>query len=89
MSLDHGKPLIQYHAVMTSVLIASFTHAAMDCIPRTISRAQTFDSLSSMANIAGYRCDLPGFHVLWAHSPSRVGLIGQLPSHVRDPTCCC
>jgi NAD(P) transhydrogenase len=28
----------------------------MDCIPRTLSRAQTFDSLSSMANIAGYRC---------------------------------
>lgn len=27
----------------------------MDCIPRTISRAQTFDALSSMANIAGYR----------------------------------
>ncbi len=30
--------------------------AGMDCIPRTLSRAQTFDSLSSMANIAGYRC---------------------------------
>lgn len=29
--------------------------AGMDCIPRTISRAQTFDALSSMANIAGYR----------------------------------
>lgn len=29
--------------------------AGMDCIPRTLSRAQTFDSLSSMANIAGYR----------------------------------
>jgi NAD/NADP transhydrogenase alpha subunit len=30
--------------------------AGMDCIPRMLSRAQTFDSLSSMANIAGYRC---------------------------------
>ena len=29
--------------------------AGMDCIPRTLSRAQTYDSLSSMANIAGYR----------------------------------
>ncbi|KAG2488659.1 hypothetical protein HYH03_012821 [Edaphochlamys debaryana] len=27
----------------------------MDCIPRTISRAQTFDSLTSMASVAGYR----------------------------------
>lgn len=26
----------------------------MDCIPR-ISRAQVFDALSSMANVAGYR----------------------------------
>ena len=31
------------------------TVIAMDCLPRTISRAQTFDALSSMANIAGYR----------------------------------
>jgi NAD(P) transhydrogenase len=31
------------------------TVVAMDCIPRQLSRAQTFDSLSSMANIAGYR----------------------------------
>lgn len=27
---------------------------AMDCVPR-ISRAQVFDALSSMANIAGYK----------------------------------
>lgn len=27
---------------------------AMDCIPR-ISRAQVFDALSSMSNVAGYR----------------------------------
>lgn len=30
------------------------TSFAMDCIPR-ITRAQTFDALSSMANIAGYK----------------------------------
>jgi NAD(P) transhydrogenase len=28
---------------------------AMDCIPRTLSRGQTFDALSSQANISGYR----------------------------------
>eukprot|EP00898_Chlorokybus_atmophyticus_P000659 jgi/Chlat1/1594/Chrsp124S01855 len=27
----------------------------MDCMPRTLSRAQTFDALTSMAGIAGYR----------------------------------
>lgn len=28
---------------------------AMDCIPRMLSRGQTYDALSSQANIAGYR----------------------------------
>ena len=31
------------------------TAIGMDMIPRTISRAQSFDTLSSQANIAGYR----------------------------------
>jgi NAD(P) transhydrogenase len=31
------------------------TIIAMDCIPRTISRGQTYDTLSSQANLAGYR----------------------------------
>eukprot|EP00873_Tetraselmis_striata_P022641 jgi/Tetstr1/442905/TSEL_030968.t1 len=34
----------------------------MDCIPRTISRAQAFDALSSMANIAGYRAVVEATH---------------------------
>lgn len=40
-----------YNAPLRCCLCGS----GMDCIPRTLSRAQTFDSLSSMANIAGYR----------------------------------
>ena len=28
---------------------------ALDCVPRMLSRAQTYDVLSSQANIAGYR----------------------------------
>jgi NAD(P) transhydrogenase len=31
---------------------------AMDCIPRTLSRGQTYDALSSQANISGYRAVL-------------------------------
>lgn len=31
---------------------------AMDCIPRTLSRGQTYDALSSQANIAGYKAVL-------------------------------
>jgi len=38
------------------------TAFAMDCIPRTLSRGQTFDALSSQANIAGYRAVLEASH---------------------------
>ncbi|CAB3400358.1 unnamed protein product [Caenorhabditis bovis] len=37
------------------------TVLAMDCVPR-ISRAQVFDALSSMANIAGYRAVIEASH---------------------------
>ena len=37
-------------------LVAQHTNVlALDCVPRMLSRAQTFDVLSSQANIAGYR----------------------------------
>jgi len=41
--------------LMDALKQKGMTTIAMDCLPRTISRAQTFDALSSMANIAGYR----------------------------------
>lgn len=34
----------------------------MDCIPRQLSRAQTFDTLSSQANIAGQRAVIEAAH---------------------------
>lgn len=40
------------HAIYFIMLIYYFP--AMDCMPR-ISRAQVFDALSSMSNVAGYR----------------------------------
>ena len=45
----------QNEALVQQLQDQKATVFAMDCIPRTLSRAQTFDSLSSMANIAGYR----------------------------------
>lgn len=38
------------------------TVMAMDCIPRTLSRGQTYDALSSQANIAGYRAVIEAAH---------------------------
>ncbi|XP_043220707.1 NAD(P) transhydrogenase, mitochondrial-like [Amphibalanus amphitrite] len=44
----------QNKEVLDKLAAKKMTVFAMDCVPR-ISRAQVFDALSSMANIAGYR----------------------------------
>ncbi|CAH2099812.1 unnamed protein product [Euphydryas editha] len=53
---------------------------AMDCIPR-ISRAQVFDALSSMANVAGYRAVIEAA----AHYPRFFA--GQMTAAGRVPPC--
>ncbi|XP_072935916.1 NAD(P) transhydrogenase, mitochondrial [Epargyreus clarus] len=53
---------------------------AMDCIPR-ISRAQAFDVLSSMANVAGYRAVIEAA----AHFPRFFS--GQMTAAGRVPPC--
>lgn len=59
--LKDGSRLISFiQPAQNAELVArlqakKLTVLGMDCIPRTLSRAQTFDALSSMANIAGYR----------------------------------
>ncbi|CAF3468900.1 unnamed protein product [Rotaria sp. Silwood1] len=45
---------VQHKALVDQLAKRHATVFAMDCIPR-ISRAQVFDALSSMANIAGYK----------------------------------
>eukprot|EP01064_Diplonema_japonicum_P032003 TRINITY_DN591_c1_g2_i1.p1 TRINITY_DN591_c1_g2~~TRINITY_DN591_c1_g2_i1.p1 ORF type:complete len:1103 (+),score=355.27 TRINITY_DN591_c1_g2_i1:52-3360(+) len=41
--------------LVEKIKVRNITSFSMDCVPRTISRAQTYDALSSMANIAGYK----------------------------------
>jgi len=45
----------QNEALIQQLAGQKATVFAMDCIPRTLSRGQSFDALSSQANIAGYR----------------------------------
>ncbi|KIJ69313.1 hypothetical protein HYDPIDRAFT_145217 [Hydnomerulius pinastri MD-312] len=51
---------------------------AMDMIPR-ISRAQTFDALSSMANIAGYKAVLEASNHFGRYLTGQVTAAGQVP----------
>lgn len=41
--------------VMATLAAANVTAVSLDMLPRTLSRAQTMDALSSQANIAGYK----------------------------------
>lgn len=55
------------------------TVLGMDCIPRTVSRAQTFDSLSSMANIAGYRAVIEAAHHFGRFFTGQITAAGRVP----------
>lgn len=54
------------------------TSLAMDMVPR-ISRAQVFDALSSMANIAGYKAVLEASNVFGRFLTGQVKAAGKIP----------
>ena len=54
------------------------TALALDAVPR-ISRAQSMDVLSSMANIAGYRAVIEAAHVFGRFSTGQVTAAGKVP----------
>ena len=56
----------------------NLTYWAMDCVPR-ITRAQKLDSLSSMGNIAGYRCVMEAFAQFQRCPKAMVTAAGKVP----------
>ena len=55
------------------------TVVAMDCIPRTISRGQTYDTLSSQANLAGYRAMVEATHEFGRLLAGQMTAAGKTP----------
>ena len=51
---------------------------AMDCVPR-ISRAQSMDALSSMANVAGYRAMVEAAHEFGRFFTGQITAAGRVP----------
>lgn len=51
---------------------------AVDCIPR-ISRAQSFDALSSMANIAGYKAVIESANMFGRFFTGQITAAGKVP----------
>ena len=60
------------------LVTAGATALAMDAVPR-ISRAQSLDVLSSMANIAGYRAVVEAAHVFGRFFTGQVTAAGKVP----------
>jgi NAD(P) transhydrogenase subunit alpha len=68
-----------FHPELVDALAARpITVLAMDAVPR-ISRAQSLDVLSSMANIAGYRAVVEAAHVFGRFFTGQVTAAGKVP----------
>ena len=66
------------------------TAFAVDCIPRTLSRGQTYDALSSQANISGYRAVLEAsneFGRFFAGQMTAAGKVRRAPRAIREYWC--
>ncbi|MEU3518374.1 Re/Si-specific NAD(P)(+) transhydrogenase subunit alpha [Streptomyces sp. NPDC006654] len=64
--------------LLTALARAGVTALALDAVPR-ISRAQSMDVLSSMANIAGYRAVIEAAHVFGRFFTGQVTAAGKVP----------
>lgn len=69
---------VQNKPVVDAIAARKATAFAMDMIPR-ISRAQVFDALSSMANIAGYKSVLEASNVFGRFLTGQVTAAGKIP----------
>lgn len=83
-SMKEGQTIISFlqpaqnKELVEKIAARKATSFAMDMIPR-ISRAQVFDALSSMANIAGYKAVLEASNVFGRFLTGQVTAAGKIP----------
>lgn len=76
--IGHIQPAVN-GALVDALKDQQATAVAMDCIPRTLSRAQAFDTLSSMANIAGYRAVIEAANEFGRFFTGQITAAGKIP----------
>ena len=69
------QPLLD-PALMQTLATAGVTAISLDAIPRTLSRAQTMDALSSQANVGGYKAVLIAANAYGRYFPMLVTSAG-------------
>ena len=72
LGIAHDKPLLE------SLNAQGVNALSMDCVPR-ISRAQSMDALSSMANIAGYRAIIESSFAFGRFFGGQITAAGKIP----------
>lgn len=83
--LGDGKTLVSFvypgqnEALVESLAAKKSTVFAMDCIPRTLSRGQTYDALSSQANISGYRAVVEASNEFGRFFAGQMTAAGKVP----------
>jgi NAD(P) transhydrogenase subunit alpha len=65
--------------LMQQLAARKVTVLAMDCLPRTLSRAQKMDSLTSMASISGYRAVIEAANAFGRFFNGQVTAAGKIP----------
>ena len=65
--------------LMQQLAAHKVTVLAMDCLPRTLSRAQKMDSLTSMASISGYRAVIEAANAFGRFFNGQVTAAGKIP----------
>ena len=69
----------QDEALVESLRAKGVVAFGLDCVPRTISRAQAFDTLSSMANISGYRAIVEAANAFPRFFAGQFTMAGNVP----------
>jgi NAD(P) transhydrogenase subunit alpha len=69
----------QHPELMQQLAAQKVTVLAMDCLPRTLSRAQKMDALTSMAGVSGYRAVIEAAYVFGRFFNGQITAAGKVP----------
>ncbi|MEJ5152641.1 Re/Si-specific NAD(P)(+) transhydrogenase subunit alpha [Comamonas sp. MYb396] len=69
----------QNPALMAQLAAKGLTVLAMDALPRTLSRAQKMDALTSMAGVSGYRAVVEAAHAFGRFFNGQITAAGKVP----------
>ncbi|MBB3009606.1 Re/Si-specific NAD(P)(+) transhydrogenase subunit alpha [Cupriavidus alkaliphilus] len=65
--------------LMQQLATKNATVLAIDCLPRTLSRAQKMDALTSAAGVSGYRAVIEAAHAFGSYFNGQITAAGKVP----------